>query len=106
MKSLYYRILKDCLPEAFETASEFLKSYTEIELLQIRNQLVQFLAAKSTVARYRKFIVTYLAIHLCLEVPALLDQAIRTNFSISAGLIRKRPSPEVHKSEVEILGKR
>ena len=72
MNSIHRRILEECVPDAFRLAADFIKSFTELELMQIRDQFELIALSPSKTVYYRKFVVAYLAILLCLEAPSIL----------------------------------
>lgn len=73
MDSIGHTILKEYMPEALALASRFLSSYDEMELLHILKEMEEMaLSTGCTATRYRKFIVAYLAVRICLELPTLL----------------------------------
>ena len=72
MNSIPYRILEECVPDAFSLAADFIKSYTELELMLITNQFDLIALSGSKTVYHRKFVVVYLALLLCLEAPTVL----------------------------------
>lgn len=68
-----YSTIKDFLPEALRIAAEFQITLNEIELLRIQQQMEEmFLQGAIDFARRRKFIITYLAIRICTNLPQIL----------------------------------